>query len=70
MRWLSSAVSVMLYGENFKFENVGRRKDVFDGAATCVYVRRTLRIQLKEQGEVQICVSKSPCCETFEPGYN
>ena len=25
-------------GENFAFENAGKRKDVFDGAATCIYV--------------------------------
>ncbi len=56
-----------VYGENFKFENVGRRKDVFDGAATCVYVPANTPYSIKARGEVQICVSKSPCCKTFEP---
>lgn len=56
-----------VYGENFKFENAGRRKDVFDGAATCVYVPANTPYSIKARGEAQICVSKSPCCETFEP---
>lgn len=56
-----------VYGENFKFENAGRRKDVFDGAATCVYVPANTPYSIKARGEAQICVSKSPCGETFEP---
>ena len=29
-------------GDNFAFENAGKRKDVFDGAATCIYAHRLM----------------------------
>ena len=56
-----------VYGEDFRFEDAGRRKDVFDGTATCIYVPANTPFTIKAKGEVRICVSKSPCCETYEP---
>ena len=47
-------------GEVFNFENAGKRKDVFDGAATCIYVPANTPFTVTAKGEVQICVSKSP----------
>ncbi len=54
-------------GENFGFSDAGKRKDVFGGAATCIYVPANTPFSVTAKGEVQICVSKSPCSETFEP---
>lgn len=54
-------------GENFGFTDAGKRKNVFDGAATCIYVPANTPFSVTARGEVQICVSKSPCSEVFEP---
>jgi len=54
-------------GENFTFENIGKRKNVFDGAATCVYVPRNTEFTITAVGEVTIAVAKCPADRDFEP---
>lgn len=54
-------------GDDFAFESVGKRKDVFDGAATCVYVPANKPFSVTAVGEVQICVCKSPSDKDFKP---
>jgi 5-deoxy-glucuronate isomerase len=54
-------------GEDFAFENAGKRKNVFDGAATCVYVPANKPFSITATEEVQICVCKSPSDKEFKP---
>ena len=54
-------------GNDFAFENAGKRKDVFDGAATCIYVPANKPFSVTAVGEVQICVCKSPSDKDFKP---
>ncbi len=54
-------------GEEFAFQNIGRRKDVFDGAATCVYIPKDRSFTITGEGEVSIAVCKSPAKEDFQP---
>ena len=54
-------------GDDFRFENIGKRKDVFDGPATCVYVPRNTPFTVTAVGEVSIAVSKSPATKDFAP---
>lgn len=58
---------VTVEGDNFKFENIGKRKDVFDGPATCVYIPGNTEFKLVGVTEVSIAVCKSPANEVFEP---
>lgn len=54
-------------GENFEFKSIGKRKDVFDGPATCVYVPRNTPFTIIAEGEVSIAVTKSPATKDFAP---
>ena len=54
-------------GENFAFDNAGKRRNVFDGPATCIYVPANTTFTITAHGEVQICIAKSPCTEMYEP---
>lgn len=54
-------------GDGFEFKSIGRRKDVFDGAATCVYVPKDRGFTITAEGEVSIAVCKSPAKRDFEP---
>ena len=54
-------------GENFAFDNAGKRRNVFDGPATCIYVPANTPFTITAHGEVQICIAKSPCTEMYEP---
>lgn len=54
-------------GAGFEFKSVGKRKDVFDGAATCVYVPRNTEFTIKAEGEVSIAVCKSPAKRDHKP---
>ena len=48
-------------GADFAFENIGKRKNVFDGPATCVYVGANTEFTIEGvSDEVVICVAKSP----------
>lgn len=54
-------------GADFSFENIGRRKDVFDGAATCVYIPANMPFTVCGIGEVSVAVSKSPSKRAGKP---
>ena len=54
-------------GKSFAFENVGKRKNVFDGAATCIYVPANTPFSITAVGEVQIAVAKCPSDKIFKP---
>ncbi len=54
-------------GEGFAFENEGVRKDVFDGAATCIYIPANTPFTVEGVGEVQIAVCKAPSTKVSKP---
>ena len=54
-------------GDDFEFKSVGKRKDVFDGPATCIYVPRNTPFSVTAEGEVSIAVCKSPAKADFKP---
>ncbi len=55
-------------GEGFCYENIGKRKNVFDGPATCVYVPANTPFTITGCGEeVTICVSKCPSTKASKP---
>jgi len=54
-------------GDGFEFKDAGKRKDVFDGAATCIYVPANTPFKITAIGEVQIAVSKSPSDKASKP---
>ncbi len=47
-------------GKGFSFEGIGKRKNVFDGPATAVYIPANTRFSVSADTEVVISVSKSP----------
>ncbi len=54
-------------GESFAFDNVGKRKSVFDGAADAVYVGKDTDFTVTgKDGDVKIAVCKAPA-EKFYP---
>lgn len=54
-------------GEGFSFAKIGKRENVFDGAATCVYVPGNKAFTITGEGEVSMAVVKSPSENEFEP---
>lgn len=54
-------------GEGFAYENIGKRENVFGGAATCVYVPRNTPFTIVGEGEVSIAVCKSPSVSDHKP---
>lgn len=54
-------------GDGFTYENIGKRKNPFDGPATCVYIPRNRVFTIRATGEVTIAVCKSPAKADFEP---
>ena len=54
-------------GEGFEYNEVGKRKDVFDGPCACVYVPRNTKFTITGIGEVSMCVSKSPSENDHKP---
>ena len=54
-------------GDGFEFKDAGKRKDVFDGAATCIYIPANTPFSVTGVGEVQIAVCKSPSDKAFKP---
>ncbi|MDP4132450.1 MAG: 5-deoxy-glucuronate isomerase [Bacillota bacterium] len=53
-------------GEDFCFENIGKRKNAFDGPATCVYVPRNTPFTITGVGDVTIAVCKSPAKSDYK----
>ncbi len=57
-------------GENFAFDKVGSRKDVFEGPAEAVYVGKDTEFTVTAiGGDVKIAVCKAPAEKYFEPAY-
>ena len=54
-------------GEGFSYKEIGTRKNVFDGAATCVYVPRNTEFVIRGCGEVSVAVTKSPSTRDHKP---
>lgn len=54
-------------GEGFSFANIGKRENVFDGAATSVYVPGNTDFTITGVGEVSMAVVKSPAEKMFKP---
>lgn len=54
-------------GDGFEYKNIGKRKNAFDGPATCLYVPRNRKFKITGEGDVTIAVCKSPAKEDFEP---
>ena len=54
-------------GDGIEFLNIGKRKDVFDGPATALYLPRNRAFTITSRGGVKIAVCKSPAAKDFEP---
>ena len=54
-------------GAGFSYQGIGRRRDVFDGPATCVYIPRNCAFTITGEEDVRIAVCKSPAEKDFEP---
>ncbi len=54
-------------GNGFSFKNIGKRKNVFDGPATCVYVPANAPFTVTGCEEVSIAVCKSPSDKKSKP---
>ncbi|MCR5164773.1 MAG: 5-deoxy-glucuronate isomerase [Thermoguttaceae bacterium] len=54
-------------GSGFNFENIGKRANVFDGPATCVYIPGETPFTITGVTEVSIAVCKSVAGDGFEP---
>lgn len=48
-------------GEGMDYKSIGKRKNVFDGAATALYIPRNIKFTIKAETDVSIAVCKSPC---------
>lgn len=54
-------------GADFAFEQIGKRRNVFDGPATAVYVPRNRPFTVTAGTELTVAVCKSPAEKDFEP---
>ena len=54
-------------GKGIDYQNIGKRKDVFDGPATCVYIPRNTEFTITANGDVSIAVCKSPSTKDHKP---
>lgn len=54
-------------GQGLEFKNIGGRKNVFDGAATALYIPRNRKFTIEAITDVTIAVCKSPCDIDTEP---
>lgn len=54
-------------GQGFEFNHIGRRKNVFDGAATALYIPGNRKFSITADTDVTIAVCKSPCDIDTEP---
>lgn len=54
-------------GEGFEFKDAGKRENVFDGAATCIYIPCNKPFTVTAVTEVSIAVCKSPSTKDFKP---
>ncbi|MBQ7643161.1 MAG: 5-deoxy-glucuronate isomerase, partial [Clostridia bacterium] len=57
-------------GENFEFNEVGKRQNVFDAPAEAVYVGKDTTFTVTAKGgDVKIAVCKAPAEKYFAPAY-
>ncbi len=57
-------------GEGFAFENVGKRKNVFEGAADAVYIGKDTPFTVTGKGgDVKIAVCKAPAVKAYPPKH-
>ena len=54
-------------GEGIHFQNIGRRKNVFDGKAYAAYIPCNRKITVAAISDLVICVAKCPSTENYEP---
>jgi len=54
-------------GDGLNFVNIGKRKNVFDGPATALYIPRNRKFTIKAETNVTIAVCKSPSDIDTEP---
>ncbi len=54
-------------GDGINYESIGKRKNVFDGPATAVYIPRNRIFIITAVSEVMIAVAKCPAKCDFEP---
>jgi len=54
-------------GDGFDYRNIGKRKNVFDGPATAVYIPRNRKFTIVANTDVTIAVCKSPSDIDTEP---
>jgi 5-deoxy-glucuronate isomerase len=59
--------TVNVIGDKMNYENIGARKNVFDGKAYAVYVPRNLKFEIIAVTEARVCISKCPTTEDYEP---
>ena len=54
-------------GSDFRFENVGKRKTVFDGAGEAVYVGKDEKFTVTAVGgDAKVCVAKAPATKKIK----
>lgn len=54
-------------GEGFAYENIGKRKDVFDGKAYAVYIPRRKTLKITAVTDMKAMIAKCPAAQDFEP---
>ena len=54
-------------GDGFSFENAGKRKNVFDGAATCIYIPANKEFTITALEEFSAAICMSPSAKICEP---
>lgn len=58
---------ITVTGSDFKFENVGKRKTVFDGAGEAVYVGADEEFTVSAvDGDAKVCVAKAPATKKIK----
>ena len=56
-----------IIGEGFDFKSVGKRKNVFEGNATAVYIPKGEKFTVKAVSDVRIVITACPAAEYFDP---
>ncbi|MDO5553608.1 MAG: 5-deoxy-glucuronate isomerase [Planctomycetia bacterium] len=54
-------------GDGFVFDTIGKRKNVFDGPATCVYIPCNRKFSITGIEDLRMAVCKSPATAEFAP---
>lgn len=54
-------------GDGFRYSKIGKRKDVFDGPASALYIPRNRDFTVAADEHVTVAVCKSPAVKDFDP---